>query len=162
MKWNRFPHRSPAVWEINLLHVDSPDKRALMWSSGVFARARVCVCGWVVGGEIQQPSGSLENKCQVACLWLGCCKGIYFPSYYHITTCDIGVVEKHDLFFDHNWISKWLEIKLQFANCIILIEGCYNWLKLKSTCSHWIIWSLYLRRIQFSSLMKSPSCLPLF
>ena len=132
-----------------------PLTTGLWYGALVFSRACVCLGGWV-GGERQQPSGSLENKCQVACLWLGCCKGIYFPSYYHITTCDIGVVEKHDLLFDHNWLSKWLEIQYQIANCIILIEGCYNWLKLKSTCSHWIR-SLYLRLIQFLSLINSPS-----
>ena len=92
----------------------------------------------------QQPSRSLDNVCQVACLWLGCCEGIYSPSYYHITTCDIGVIGKHDLFFGHNCLSTWIEIQLQFANCIILIESYYNLLKLKSTYSHWIIWSFYL------------------
>ena len=39
---------------------------------------------------------------------------------------------------------------------------CYNLLKLKSTCRHWIIWPFYLRLIQFLSLIKSPSCLLLF
>ena len=104
----------------------------------------------------------LYNMCQVACLWLGCCQGIYSPSYCHITTCDIGVIEKHDLFFGHNWLSIWIEIQLQFANCIILIESFYNLLKLKSICSHWIISSFYLKLIQFWSIIKSPSCLLLF
>ena len=112
--------------------------------------------------DYQQPSRSLDNMCQVACLWLGCCKGIYSSSHCHITTCDIGVIEKHDLFFGHNWLSIWIEIQLQFANCIILIESFYNLLKLKSTCSHWIIWSFYLKLIQFWSIIKSPSCLLLF
>ena len=100
-------------------------------------------------GFDQQPSISLDNMCPVACLWLGCCKRIYSSSYCHITTCDIGVIEKQEFFFGHNWLSMWIEIQLQFANCIILIESCYNLLKLKSTCSHWIIGSFYLRLIQF-------------
>ena len=100
--------------------------------------------------------------CQVACLWLGCCKWIYSSSHCHITTCAIGVIEKHNLFFGHNWLSIWIEIQLQFANCIILIESFHNLLKLKSTCNHWIIWSFYLKLIQFWSIIKSPSCLLLF
>ena len=98
-----------------------------------------------------------------ACDWVaGCCRGIYSSSYCHITTYDIGMIEKHDLFFGHNWLYIWIEIQLQFANCIILIERFYNLLKLKSTCSHWIIWSFYLKLIQFWSMIKSPSCLLLF
>ena len=84
-------------------------------------------------GFNQQPSRSQDNVCHVACLWLGCCKLIYSPSYYHITTCDIGVIEEHDLFFGHDWLSMWIENQLQFANCMILIENCYKLLKLKST-----------------------------
>ena len=51
----------------------------------------------------QQPSRSLDNMCQVVRLWLGCGKGIYSPSSYHITTCDIRMIEKLNLFFEHNW-----------------------------------------------------------
>ena len=80
----------------------------------------------------------------------------------HIATCGIGVIEKHDLFFGHNWVSMWIKIQLQFANCIIFLESCYSLLKLKSTSSHWIIWSFCLRLIQFWSLIKLPSSLLLF
>ena len=61
-----------------------------------------------------------------ACLWLGCCKGIYSSSHCHITTCDIGVIEKHDLFFGHNWLSIWIEIQLQFAFRISYVSPQLN------------------------------------
>ena len=76
------------------------------------------------------------------CDWAAA-KGIYSPWYYHITTGDIGVIEKQELFFDHNWLSMWLDIQLYSANCSILIEICYNWFKLKATCDHWMVWSVH-------------------
>ena len=82
-----------------------------------------------------------------ACDWAAT-RGSTLP-HCHITTCDIGVIEKHDNFIGHNWLSMWMEIQLQFANCIILIES-------------WIIWPFYLRLIQFWSLIKSLPCLLLF
>ena len=85
--------------------------------------------------------------CQVACLWLGCCKGIYSPSYCHTTTCDIGVIEKHYLFFGHNWLSMWMGT--EYVNFISIQRTCFEGEINKLTNLKFLTWiGVYVRQSQ--------------
>ena len=67
------------------------------------------------GGRRGFYRGGLAIMCQVAYLWLGCCKGIYFRSYYHIAhiaACEPGVRS----------MTFWLTINNILVKCPMLIN----------------------------------------
>ena len=95
-----------------------------------------------------------------ACDWAAA-RGYTFP---HIATLSLVTLEwLRNMTISLTIIDYPYEYKFSYSLQIVSfwLKVFMFYLNWNLTCSHWIIWSFYLRLIQFWSLIKSP-CLLLF